>query len=620
VERDHPQTNVNQTFISQTGGTGDAGDKYVGLDRFGRVVDDLWTNTSTSTTTDEFQYGYDLSGNRLYRNNTVNTAFGELYTYDGLNQLATFARGTLNSTDTAITGTASRTQSYATNATGDFTSVTTNGTAQTQTSNAQNEVTGVSGATAPTYDANGNMTGDQNGNQFVYDAWNRLVTVKNSGGTTLETFSYDGLGRRVTQTASGTTTDLYSSAQDQVLEEMVGGAATARYVWSPVYVYALVLRDFATGSPGTLNQRLWVQQDADWNVTALVNGSGVVVERYVYDPYGNVTIYDASYTTVRSSSSYAMNYLFQGMRYDSISGLYEANRRWYSPTLQRWTSIDPTRYSAGDVNLYRFVGNNPGDYTDPTGLDRIDQVESGGLTQVWYVKSRPFSTDRRFVGILITAPGGGQFVRRYVNGQPLYVSLAKVNQTADFFADTPSNWDQWFQQNHQDPPSQSTAWVMANNAAQVTGDPSIQTTFNGIYPANTDRGGGVNQCQQLAAGTYNHTYVYGLPFAVLVTGVIAVGTSYGKMGTVVNPPTNLSIKGINTYAYRQLARRNVTVRILSNTLRKPAVVLDQGGRYLYLSAEGGVVIDSRGWIVTAWTAVDHDAATLSVLRTAGAIP
>ena len=38
VERDHPQTNVNQTYISQSGGTGDAGDKYIGLDRFGRVV------------------------------------------------------------------------------------------------------------------------------------------------------------------------------------------------------------------------------------------------------------------------------------------------------------------------------------------------------------------------------------------------------------------------------------------------------------------------------------------------------------------------------------------------------------------------------------------------------
>jgi hypothetical protein len=34
VERDHPQTNVNQTYISQNGQTGDAGDQYTGLDRF----------------------------------------------------------------------------------------------------------------------------------------------------------------------------------------------------------------------------------------------------------------------------------------------------------------------------------------------------------------------------------------------------------------------------------------------------------------------------------------------------------------------------------------------------------------------------------------------------------
>ena len=38
VERDHPQSGVNLTYISQTSSTGDAGDKYTGLDRFGRVV------------------------------------------------------------------------------------------------------------------------------------------------------------------------------------------------------------------------------------------------------------------------------------------------------------------------------------------------------------------------------------------------------------------------------------------------------------------------------------------------------------------------------------------------------------------------------------------------------
>jgi RHS repeat-associated protein len=169
----------------------------------------------------------------------------------------------------------------------------------------------------------------------------------------------------VTQTASGTTTDLYYSNQ-QLLEEEVGGAATARYVWSPVYVNALVLRDRATGSPGTLNERLWVQQDADWNVTALVNSSGAVVERYVYSPYGVVTVLNATWGTL-SGSAYAWVYGFQGMRYDSTSGLYKADARWYSPTLQRWTNLDPLRYGAGDDDLYRFAGNSPLDRVDPSG-------------------------------------------------------------------------------------------------------------------------------------------------------------------------------------------------------------------------------------------------------------
>lgn len=86
----------------------------------------------------------------------------------------------------------------------------------------------------PTNNAAGQMTGDGTGKQFVYGAWGRLVTVKSSGGSTLEAFAYDGLGRRVSGTASWTTTDLYYSSAWQVLEEKVGSSTTARYVRSPV--------------------------------------------------------------------------------------------------------------------------------------------------------------------------------------------------------------------------------------------------------------------------------------------------------------------------------------------------------------------------------------------------
>src|SRR5439155_20779322 len=107
VKRAHSQPGVDLTYIKQSGeSNGDAGDQYTGLDRFGRVVDQRWIVTANGSHTDRFQYGYDRDSNALYRNNLVNTAFGELYHangasngYDNLNQLSGFLRGVLSDTN-----------------------------------------------------------------------------------------------------------------------------------------------------------------------------------------------------------------------------------------------------------------------------------------------------------------------------------------------------------------------------------------------------------------------------------------------------------------------------------------------------------------------------------------
>jgi hypothetical protein len=59
---------VNQTLISQTGSTGDAGDQYTALDRFGRVVEQNWYDPSTSSSVSDYTYGYDRNSNVLCRN------------------------------------------------------------------------------------------------------------------------------------------------------------------------------------------------------------------------------------------------------------------------------------------------------------------------------------------------------------------------------------------------------------------------------------------------------------------------------------------------------------------------------------------------------------------------
>src|SRR5262249_48896122 len=138
VKRTHPQGvyTIGLTYLKQPGdlpldASIDPGDQYTGLDRFGRVRDQRWLKTNAVITTlDDFVYGYDPDGNRLYRDNLVNANFGELYHangaangYDGLNQLVAFSRGALNATKDTIAN-APHSQSWVLDALGNWSSVT----------------------------------------------------------------------------------------------------------------------------------------------------------------------------------------------------------------------------------------------------------------------------------------------------------------------------------------------------------------------------------------------------------------------------------------------------------------------------------------------------------------
>ena len=354
VQRSHPQNGVNQTYIIP-GGNSDGGDQYTGLDRFGRVVEKRWVNVNTSTVTDDFLYSYDRDGNVLTRTNALNSSFTEQYSYDGLNRLVSFTRG-------------SSTESWSLDAVGNWLSVTSAGSTQTRTFNSQNQITSISGASTPVYDANGNMMYDQTGTHYVYDAWNRQGiegSLRNS---------YDASGRCITSAVPPNKNDLYYSSAWQVLEEdyvpAVGASQQTQYVWSAAYVDALVERDVGA-------TREYVQQDANWNTTAAVNVSGSHVdERYVYDPYGSPTYYTSTWT-VESSSSLNWVYLFQGGRYDGYQngvngwvsiGTYSFRHRDDSPTLGQWLEQDPAGYLASGSNLYCSLADNPIVNTDPSGL------------------------------------------------------------------------------------------------------------------------------------------------------------------------------------------------------------------------------------------------------------
>src|SRR5690606_33103175 len=60
---------------------------------------------------------------------------------------------------------------------------------------------------------------------------------------------------------------------------------------------------------------------------------------------------------------------YTGREWDSDAGLQYNRARWYDATTGRWLNQDPIGFAAGDTNLYRYVGNDPANGTDPSGLE-----------------------------------------------------------------------------------------------------------------------------------------------------------------------------------------------------------------------------------------------------------
>ena len=72
--------------------------------------------------------------------------------------------------------------------------------------------------------------------------------MQDAGGNALSAYTYDALGRRITETHTATL-DLYFSKDWQAVEEQAGGVMQAQYVWSAAYIDALVERDTSDGMP-----------------------------------------------------------------------------------------------------------------------------------------------------------------------------------------------------------------------------------------------------------------------------------------------------------------------------------------------------------------------------------
>ena len=278
----------------------------------------------------QFTYTYDNVGNRLTESVLQNAISRNMtHTYDNLYQL------------TGVTG--SQTHSYQYDPLGNR--QLADGTSYVP--NNLNQYSSV-GGTPYTYDLNGNLTGDGS-KTYSYDVENRLTAVTAPGPNV--TYTYDGFGRRIKKQVNATTT-YYLHDGDQVIEERGSGN-----VLQATYTYGTGIDEVLTMSRAS--QTYYYFHDGLGSVTDLTKNTGELVESYQYDVYGQPT----------TSSTIGNPYLFTGREYDQESGLYYYRARFYHPGIGRFLQRDPVGYLP-DINVYRYVSNNPVNFVDPRGLDK----------------------------------------------------------------------------------------------------------------------------------------------------------------------------------------------------------------------------------------------------------
>ncbi|MBI3377424.1 MAG: RHS repeat protein [Nitrospirae bacterium] len=207
-----------------------------------------------------------------------------------------------------------------------------------------------------TYDANGNLirkVRKTNGETttFSYDFENRLIQLL-TPNSQLITYTYDPFGRRLEKNVNGTIKSYLYDNEDILAEYDGSGVLTTKYTHGPGIDEPLAME--------RAGQSYYYHADGLGSIKTITDSTGKVVQKYEYNSFGRIT-YQLSQTFIQP-------YTFTGREFDPETGLYYYRGRYYYPSRGRFISKDPIGFGGGDVNLYRYVGNNPVNFVDPEGL------------------------------------------------------------------------------------------------------------------------------------------------------------------------------------------------------------------------------------------------------------
>ena len=265
-----------------------------------------------------------------------------------------------------------------------------------------------------TSDNIGNLTNDGTWS-YTWQHGRQLAQMSRANGAALEylNYTYDADGRRIGKERETIVT---------VGGEAISNSSTTKYIYlgDTLTEMQIVNVDesvdtfrFTYDATGPMSMTFYGTEyfylkNAQGDVTGIVNAAGTQVVAYTYDAWGKLL----STTGTMAGSIGTLNpFRYRGYVYDTETGLYYLNSRYYNPETGRFINADSENLltatpesATWDKNLFAYCDNNP--------ITRID-----GEGHVWNI----------IIGAAVggIVSGGMSIITSLAVGEPIdWVSVA----------------------------------------------------------------------------------------------------------------------------------------------------------------------------------------------------
>ena len=385
-------------------------------------VESLVTMTSNGEVLLNYNYAYDLNGNRLQK---VGNQHQTYYEYDQMNRLK-------------VTSYDGYSEHFTYDLVGNRIERTADGLTEHYLYNTKNQLLQIqkeSGMTCFTYSMQGNTIKEETPegtNYFEYNALNQPIKAVTKQGNTLIS-RYDAEGMRHEIEENEKIIKFIFHNKEVIVETDEQDKPLSRFTRG----YGIIAANCIAGS-SALDEYYYYVQDEQLSTAYIVDNNQAIQNEYIYDAFGNI---------INKTEKVHNRITYTGQQYDLVTQQYYLRARFYNPTIGRFTQEDV--YRGDGLNLYSYCHQNPVIYFDPSGYKEVHssnpEVESilkqvgneiptnqDGKFAKWFDKLTPNQVELLYSDKMVKKQLGSQSRLRNGGGKHEWLTVSRA-----------STWKEW---------------------------------------------------------------------------------------------------------------------------------------------------------------------------------